>query len=104
MKIRVQMIVDDDEQTRRDIAQWDRTSFASDTLGLQLDEARALLQMSQQALVGAQVEAFLAKQVVCSHCGRAHRLKGRHQIVPTGHVGSLRSESPAEACEPIRPD
>jgi hypothetical protein len=71
MEIRIQLIVDNDEQSRRDIAHWERTTLASDTLGLQIDEARALLQISQDALVGAQVESFLSKQTVCSHCGRA---------------------------------
>ena len=94
MEIRIQLIVDNDEQTRRDIAHWKRTSLASDTLGLQLDEARALLQMSQEALVGAQVESFLAKQAVCSHCGRSYRLKGRHQIVVRSLFGTLRLGSP----------
>jgi hypothetical protein len=42
MEIRIQVIIDNDERTRRDIAGWERTSFASGTLGLQLDEARAL--------------------------------------------------------------
>jgi hypothetical protein len=50
MEIRIQVIVDNDERTRRDIARWERTSLASETLGLQLDEARALLQTSQEAM------------------------------------------------------
>jgi hypothetical protein len=94
MEIRIQLIVDNDEQTRRDIAHWERKALASDTLGLQIDEARALLQVSQDALVGAQVESFLAKQAVCSHCGRAHRLKGRHSIVVRSLFGTLRLGSP----------
>ena len=49
MEIRIQVIIDDDERTRRDIAHWDRPSLRSETLGLQLDEARALLQASQEA-------------------------------------------------------
>jgi len=59
MEIRIQVLVDNDERTRRDIARWDRKSLASETLGLQLDEARALLQASQEATVSAQVEAYL---------------------------------------------
>ena len=51
MEIRIQVIVDNDERTRRDIAHWDRPSLTSETLGLQLDEARALLQASQEAMV-----------------------------------------------------
>ncbi len=38
MEIRIQLIVDNDEQTRRDIAHWERKALASDTLGLQIDE------------------------------------------------------------------
>ena len=63
MEIRIQVIINNDEQTRRDIARWDRTSLASETLGLQLDEARALLQASQEAMVSAQVEAYLANRL-----------------------------------------
>jgi hypothetical protein len=70
MEIRIQVIIDNDERTRRDIAHWDRPSLTSETLGLQLDEARALLQASQEAMVSAQVEAYLAKQADCPHCGR----------------------------------
>jgi hypothetical protein len=64
MEIRIQVIIDNDERSRRDIARWERTSFASETLGLQLDEAKALLQTSQKAMVSAQVDAYLAKQPV----------------------------------------
>jgi len=62
MEIRIQVIVDNDERTRRDIARWERTSFASETLGLQIDEAEALLQASQEPMVSAQVNSHLAKQ------------------------------------------
>ena len=41
MEIRIQVIIDNEERTRRDIARWERTSLTSETLGLQLDEARA---------------------------------------------------------------
>jgi hypothetical protein len=88
------VIVDNDERNGRDIARWDRTSLASETLGLQLDEARALLQASQQAMVSAQVEAYLTKETACPHCGRVHRLKGRHQIVVRSPFGTLRLGSP----------
>jgi hypothetical protein len=94
MKIRIQLIIDNDERTRRDIARWERTSFASETLGLQLDEAKALLQTSQQVMVSAQVESYLAKQVACPHCGSRHRLKGRHEIVVRSLFGTVHLGSP----------
>jgi hypothetical protein len=94
MEIRIQVIVDNDERTRRDIAHWERASLASETLRLQLDEARALLQASQEAMVGAQVDAYLAQHAGCPHCGRAHRLKGRHEIVVRSLFGTLRLGSP----------
>jgi hypothetical protein len=94
MEIRIQVIVDNDEGTRRDITRWDRTSLASETLGLQLDEAMALLQASQKAMICAQVEAYLAKQAGCPHCGRIHRLKGRHEIVVRSLFGTLRLGTP----------
>lgn len=94
MEIRIQVIIDNDERTRRDIAHWDRPSLTSETLGLQLDEARALLQASQEAMVSAQVESYLAKQAGCPHCGRVHRLKGRYEIVVRSLFGTLRLGSP----------
>src|SRR5260370_15321300 len=94
MEIRIQVIVDNDERTRRDIARWERTSLASESLGLQLDEARALLQTSQEAMVSAQVNSYLAKQPGCPHCGRVYRLKGRHEIVVRSLFGTLRLGSP----------
>jgi hypothetical protein len=70
MEIRIQVIIDNDERTRRDIAHWDRPSLTSETLGLQLGDARALLQASQEAMVSAQVEAtWLSKQAAPSAVG-----------------------------------
>jgi hypothetical protein len=94
MEIRIQVIIDNDQRTHRDIARWERTSLASETLGLQLDETRALLQTSQEAMVSAQADDYLAKQAGCPHCGRVHRLKGRHEIVVRSLFGTLRLGSP----------
>src|SRR5258708_10310186 len=108
MEIRIQVIIDNDERTRRDIARWERTSLTSETLGLQLDEARALLQTSQEAMVSAQADDYLAKQAGCPHCGRVHRLKGRHEIVVRSLFGTLRLGSPRFrhcSCQgPVSPD
>jgi hypothetical protein len=94
MEIRIQVIIDNDERTRRDVARWERTSLASETLGLQIDEAKALLRTSQEAMVNAQVDSYLAKQAACPHCDRQHRLKGRHEIVVRSLFGTLRLGSP----------
>jgi hypothetical protein len=107
MEIRIQVIIDD-ERTRRDIARWERTSFASETLGLQLDEARALLQTSQEVMVSAQADDYVAKRAGCPQCGRVHRLKGRHEIVVRSLFGTLRLGSPRFrhcSCQgPVSPD
>jgi hypothetical protein len=94
MEIRIQVIVENDERTRRDIARWQRTLFTSETLGMQLDEAKALLQTSQQVMVRAQVDSYLATQTACDHCGRQYRLKGRHEIVVRSLFGTLRLGNP----------
>lgn len=60
MEIRIQVIIDNDERSRRDIVRWERTALAPETLGLQLGEAKALLQASRKAMVAAQIDAFLA--------------------------------------------
>jgi hypothetical protein len=45
-------------------------------------------------MVSAQVDAYLAKQAACPHCGGRHRLKGRHEIVVRSLFGTLRLGSP----------
>jgi hypothetical protein len=93
MQIRIQLIIDNDERTRCDVARFGVT-LTPETLGLQLEEAKALLRSSQQIITVAQSDAYLAQHAACAHCGRAHRLKGRHEIVVRSLFGNLRLSSP----------
>jgi hypothetical protein len=88
MEIRIQVIIDNDERTRRDIAHWDRPSLTSETLGLQLDEARALLQASQEAMAQSWPEAptpsnsaLMLTRFRLTY-GRHYRFRTKSAVVP----------------------
>ena len=80
MRVRVQVIVENEDggpAAVHEVAQLDRESLQIDTLGLQLAEAKALLQQVQQVMTEEQVRSCLSQQVACPHCGRA-AAQGRH--------------------------
>lgn len=99
MKLSVQVIVhpdDDSEATAvvREVFALDRDVLGPDTLGLQQGEAQDLLVAVQDTLVAHQVNAAVAAQVPCPHCGRAHRHKDTREIVVRSLFGALRLPSP----------
>ena len=94
MNIQIQVIIDGNESTRRDIAQIERGSLSADTLGLQLSEAKKLLAATQSFLVEAQASEHLSGFERCSACRRAMRRKGHHSLVVRSLFGTLKLSSP----------
>jgi hypothetical protein len=99
MKLSVQVIVhpDDDTDTTpvvKEVFALDRDALAPDTLGLQLAEAKDLLAAVQDALVEHQVNAAIAQQAPCPHCGKPRRHKDTRTIVVRSLFGALRLPSP----------
>jgi hypothetical protein len=97
MKVRVQVIVETEDggpAAMHEVAQLDREELQSDTLGLQLAEAKAVLQRVQTVLIDEQVRTCLAQQVACPHCGRARRHKDATTIVVRTLFGTLHLDSP----------
>jgi len=100
MRVRVQVIVepdgDDDEKPSvvHEVGQIELSELAGDTLGLQLAEAKELLQRVQAVLIDEQVCVHLARQVPCPTCGRARAHKDTHPIVVRTLFGTLHLRSP----------
>jgi len=65
-----------------------------DPLGLQLAEAKQLLQRVQAVLIDEQVRVYLAQQVACPACGGARAHKDTHPIVVRTLFGTLHLRSP----------
>src|SRR5712692_9866022 len=97
MRMRVQVVIDSDDDgppVVHEVAHLERADLHIDSLGLQLAEAKDLLQKVQAVVIGEQVGACLAEQVACIHCGRAHRHKDADTIVVRTLFGTLRLRSP----------
>ncbi len=110
MRVRVQMIIEADDDAPPavyDVARIERADEVRiDTLGLQLAEAKNLLQKVQEVVVGEQVRTCLAEQVACPECGRARRHKDADTIVVRTLFGTLHLGSPRWwqcACQPQSP-
>jgi len=102
MKLSVQVVIesdDDDEDADHpsvvhEVAQIDRDALSVDTLGLQLEEAKHLLQQVQAVLIDEQVRTSLAEQVACPDCGRPRAHKDTKTIVTRTLFGTLHLRSP----------
>src|SRR6266699_2050160 len=100
MKLRVQVVIESDDEDAEHrsavhvVAQIDRDALSVDTLGLQLEEAKHLLQQVQAALIDEQVRTSLAEQVACPDCGRPRAHKDTKTIVTRTLFGTLHLRSP----------
>src|SRR5256885_3680263 len=101
MKLRVQVVIESDDEDNdehrsavHEVAQIDRDALSVDTLGLQLAEAKHLLQQVQAVLIDEQVRTSLAEQVACPDCGRPRAHKDMKTIVTRTLFGTLHLRSP----------
>src|SRR5438128_10154806 len=100
MKLRVQVVIESDDENDQqspavhEVAQIDRDTLSVDTLGLQLEEAKHLLQKVQAVLIDEQVRTCLAEQVACPSCRRARAHKETKTIVVRTLFGTLHLRSP----------
>ena len=68
---------------------WNGVLSAPTRWGLRLEEANGLVSAVQEAMVDEQVNAALAAQAACPHCGEAHRHKDTRKIVVRSLYGTL---------------
>ncbi len=109
MRLRVQMVIESDDDADHqapavhEVAQIDRHALSVDTLGLQLEEAKQLLQKVQSILIDEQVRTSLAQQVACPDCGRPRAHKDTKTIVTRTLFGTLHLRSPRWRQCPCQP-
>src|SRR5216684_7115985 len=109
MRLRVQVVIESDDDADHqapdvhEVTQIDRHALSVDTLGLQLDEAKHLLQKVQSVLIDEQVRTSLAEQVVCPDCGRPRAHKDTKTIVTRTLFGTLHLRSPRWRQCPCQP-
>jgi hypothetical protein len=97
MKLSVHVVLHTDEGTdpvMREVLTVQREALTDQMLGLQLAEAKDLLEAVQDAVVNAQVTQALVEQAPCPHCGRSRRHKDSRDIVVRSLFGILRLPSP----------
>lgn len=105
MRIRVQLIIEraedgasDTADTRMyDVASLERAAgemASPESLGLTLDEAKAILSGMQQAVVVAQAADHVEARRRCAQCGAVLRLKGHHLTRFRSLFGTVSLSSP----------
>jgi len=77
MSIRVEVvcIADDGSEQRREVMTIERPELAMETLGLTLQEGKALLAGVQDFVVAQQARQYLDRQQTCPQCGQRHTSK-----------------------------
>jgi hypothetical protein len=108
MKITVQLVVeyeDGEEPIVEEIGCLCRGDLLPETLGLTLDEGKAILARIQKTMVAEQAAAHVEQQRACPQCGKRRVNKGNHVIVYRSLFGKLRIQSPRlYACSCRRQD
>ncbi len=103
MRLRVQVVIepDDDEPNGdrpsavvHDVASIERGELTVDALGIQMAEAKSLLQRVQEVLIDEQVRSCLSQQLACPSCGRRRAHKDTKMIVTRTLFGTVRLASP----------
>ena len=98
MKIRIQVIIEHDDETSETIVEEigciQRGHPRPETLGLTLEEGKALLGNIQREMVKQQIAEYVDEHRACRDCGRPHRRNGRHHITYRTLFGKMRLESP----------
>ena len=75
MNVRVEVvcITADGIEQRRNVMAIERTELAMETLGMSLQEGKALLEEVQNWVVARQVNENLEQRRVCPSCGQRHQ-------------------------------
>ena len=97
MQISVQIVVQtevDEQASVTEIAHFERESFEAGSLGLHLEEAKALLGRLQRSMIDAQAAEAIARLSMCPKCGSRLTVKGHHRLAYRSVFGRLSFDSP----------
>ena len=92
MKVKIQVIIENDDgrvQDVEEVACLKRGILTPEELGLNLAEAKELLQGVQRSMTAHQVSDYTAERINCPCCGLKRSQKGHHQIVLRTVFGKL---------------
>ena len=96
MKWRVEVVCVDAEgkERRRTILELERQHLAMETLGLNLDESKTLLQSVQNFMAAEQVAEDLEQRRRCQDCGECYHMKGGGTTEVKTLFGAVRIANP----------
>src|SRR5262249_32770787 len=97
MKVRIQVIIEDDDGQvldTHDVFSFQRKHLQPEQVGLTLAEAKGTLHGIQETIVHHQVNDYLQQQRSCLACEQPRRQKGKHTLVYRTLFGSFRIPSP----------
>lgn len=100
MKIRIQLIIDDDNHNiTEDIACLNRDELSAETLGLTLKESKTINAEIQKKMVDRQIKHFALQNRFCPCCGAILAIKGYNSLIYRTLFGKLHLKSPRfESC------
>src|SRR5664279_958037 len=83
VKVRIQVIIESDDghvQAVEEVACLKRGTLTPEELGLNLAEAKEILQSVQRSMAERQVGDYTAERINCPGCGQRRAQKGHHPI------------------------
>lgn len=94
MKIKVQVVIEYEDETTetvvKEIGCLQRAAPSIETLGIRLDEGKAILANLQESVVAHQVAEHMKKHEYCGHCHQPHRRNGHQTITYRTLFGKLK--------------
>ncbi len=95
MKVIIQAIIDEDSQkTTKNVVCLERDGLSAETLGLTLQEAKAITSGIQTIMTANQVTNYISNQRPCPHCKKLRVLNGYHSLTYRTLFGILHLKSP----------
>ncbi len=97
MKVKVQLIIENEgieESITQEVACLTRGELLPESIGLTLEEGKALLSQIQESMVYHQVEGYVNQHRYCFNCGSEHSLKESNKITFRTLFGKLKLDSP----------
>jgi len=82
------------ETLNLDLACIERDQLSAESLGLKLEETKALLKTLQKVVVQHQVNNYLKEARACPECDETRKIKGDHDVVFRSMFGKLIVKSP----------
>lgn len=104
MQVKIQMVIEHDSHIiTEDIYSLVRDELSAETLGMNLNEAKAMMAAIQHTLVAQQIADYVAQHRACACCGKQQAIKSYHTLIYRTLFGKLTLKSPRLyhcACQP----